>query len=86
MNIFELVNDVPDFKNQTLNSIKDKYISIVKKYEANKITRQEFLELLNDLKIQLELFNISVELQNKKTLYDFIMTTITIIKTIAVLK
>jgi hypothetical protein len=86
MNIFEMVNNVPEFKDKSLNNIKHKYLDIVIKYKANKISKEEFLELLKNLKLEIELLDISAELQNKKTLYDFIITTITILKTIAVLK
>lgn len=78
--------DFTEFKNKQLQHINEQYAKIKRLYDKKTISDEEAKELISNLKVQLEILDISENMDEKIKLYNVINIFIQSIKIISVLK
>jgi hypothetical protein len=75
-----------EFKNQQIQHINEQYVKIKKLYDKKSLSDEEANELISNLKVQLEMLNISEHMDEKIKLYKVINIFIQSLQVISALK
>jgi hypothetical protein len=78
--------DFTEFKNKQIQHINEQYTKIKRLYDKKTISDEEAKELISNLKVQLEILDISENMDEKIKLYNIINIFIQSLKVISVLK